>query len=312
VTVVPAPRGPATGEVDAVLAGALDGVPSALRDPCRRVALAGGKRLRAGLVLAAADGADRAVAAAAAVELLHLATLVHDDLLDDAPMRRGVPTINAKEGTGTALLAGDLLIALAGRLAAGVGGWAGALLDEALIDLCAGQAQEADHRYRADVAPDAVLRTAALKTGTLLATACELGARLSGRRDPEALRRYGLAFGTCLQLLDDLLDVLSDDETYGKPTGADFPAGVVTLPAVHGMAADPDLRALLRPGLSADERHRAGELLRTGPGVPATVAEIRRTTAAAAAAAPEFAALPRQYVDRQLALVLPRHRHLLG
>jgi geranylgeranyl pyrophosphate synthase len=314
--------GPATGTVrpagsavDAVLVAALGDVPAALRDPCRRIALAGGKRLRAGLVLAVADGADRAVPAAAAVELLHLATLVHDDLLDDAPVRRGVPTINAKEGTATALLAGDVLIGLAGRLAAGVGGGCGALLGEALIDLCAGQAREADHRFRADVTAGAVLDTAALKTGTLLATACELGARLSGRHDPDALRRYGLAFGTCLQLLDDLLDVLSDDETYGKPTGADFPAGVVTLPAVHGMAADPELRALLRPGLTAEERRRAGDLLRAGPGVPATVAEITRTTeraAGAAGGAPELAVLPRRYADRQLALVLPRHRHLLG
>ena len=321
------PVGDAAGEVDAVVAAALDGVPASLREPCRRVALAGGKRLRAGLVLAAngdsraAAGAGRswapsppAVTAAAAVELLHLATLVHDDLLDDAPVRRGVPTINAQEGTGAALLAGDLLIGLAGRLASAVDGRVRALLDEALVDLCAGQALEADHRWDADVTADTVLRTATLKTGTLLGVACEIGGHLGGAADPAGLRGYGLEFGTVLQLVDDLLDLLSDEPTYGKPTGVDFPAGTVTLPAVHGLAASPGLRPLLRPGLDPADRRRAGDLLRAGPGIAATLAEVRHRAGWAADRLPPgatLAGLPGRYVTRQMGLVLPQHRHLL-
>ncbi len=284
--------------LDEVLAGALDGVPASLRDPCRRVALAGGKRLRAGLVLAVSNDSSAAavtaagespaatVTAAAAVELLHLATLVHDDLLDDAPVRRGVPTINAKEGAATALLAGDLLIGLSGRLASSVDPHVRALLDEALVDLCAGQALEADHRYDAGVTAETALRTATLKTGTLLGVACEIGGHLGGAADTAALRAYGLDFGTVLQLVDDLLDLLSDEPTYGKPTGADFPAGTVTLPAVHGLAACPDLRSLLRPGLAPADRRRAGDLLRAGPGIAATVDAVHALIGRAAGRLP--------------------------
>ena len=107
--------------IEAVLTGALDGMPAALWEPSRRIVAAAGERLRAGLVLAVAGRAwpgtsRRTAAAAVAVELLHFASLVHDDLRDDAPVRRGVPTINAKEGTGVALLVGDVLIGLAHRL----------------------------------------------------------------------------------------------------------------------------------------------------------------------------------------------------
>ncbi len=308
---------PATA-VDAVLAGALDGVPASLREPCHRVALAGGKRLRAGLVLAAATVAGEhppaAVTAAAAVELLHLATLVHDDLLDDAPVRRGVPTVNAKEGAATALLAGDLLIGLAGRLASRVDGHVRASLDEALVDLCAGQALEADNRYHAGADAETVLRTATLKTGTLLGVACEIGGHLAGAADTADLRAYGLDFGTVLQLVDDLLDLLSDEPTYGKPTGVDFAAGTVTLPAVHALAACPDLRMLLRPGLDPADRRRANDLLRAGPGIAATVRTVHARVRRAGDRLPastELAGLPGRYVTRQMALVLPQHRHLL-
>ncbi len=311
--------GIAAGAVDQMLAVALDDAPAALRDPCRRVALAGGKRLRARLVLAAAgtpapapDRVEAATTAAAAVELLHLATLVHDDLLDDAATRRGVPTINAKEGPGTALLAGDLLIGLAGRLASSVDGHTRSLLDEALVDLCAGQALEAAHRYDPGVTAGTALRIAALKTGTLLGTACEVGGHIAGSADGTALRDFGRDFGTVLQLVDDLLDLLSDEHTYGKPTGVDFAAGTVTLPAVHGLAAHPALRTLLRPGLGPRDRRRANDLLRGGPGVAATVAAAEEFAARASArVSGALAELPGRYVARQMTLVLPEHRRLL-
>jgi heptaprenyl diphosphate synthase len=131
-----------------LLIDALDGIPGSLREPCRRIAAAG-NRLCAGLVLAVAGRAwpgtsRRTATAAAAIELLHLATRVHDDLRDDLPVRDGVPTINAGEGTTTALLAGDLLIGLATRLAATAG--TGPALGEALTAVCAGQALAAGHR----------------------------------------------------------------------------------------------------------------------------------------------------------------------
>ncbi|WP_199509346.1 polyprenyl synthetase family protein [Nucisporomicrobium flavum] len=300
--------GPAA--VERMLAQAFDGLPASLAGPCRRLALAGGKRLRASLVLTVAGDAAAAVPAAAAVELLHLATLVHDDLLDDAPERRGVPTVHAAEGAGTAVLAGDVLIGLAGRYAARAGVHAAALASDALVDLCAGQALEAAHRHDPGVTATTALRIAELKTGTLIATACELGAAAAGRNS-DGLRAYGLAFGIVLQLLDDLLDLLSDDETYGKPTAADFAAGTVTLPAVHTLAAEPRLRDLLRPGLTAAERDTATRLLRRGPGIAETLRTIDELVDQATRFRPDLADLPRAYAERQLRLISPRHRGLI-
>lgn len=300
--------------VEAALAAVLDSAPPSLREPCHRLVRAGGKRLRAGLVLAIAGDHPGSATAAAAVELLHLATLVHDDLLDEAPIRRGTPTVNAKEGPATALIAGDLLIGLAGRLASAVDGHVRAILDEAMVDLCAGQALEADNRYHAEVDAATALRTATLKTGTLLGAACEIGGHLGAAADPADYRAYGLDFGTVLQIVDDLLDLLSDEQTYGKPTEADFAAGTVTLPAVHGLAAYADLRALLRPGLDPSERRRANDLLRSEPGIAATVRAVDAITARARQRAVALrlpAQLLQEYVDRQMALVLPQHRHLV-
>lgn len=296
--------------VERSVAGAFDGLPGTLAAPCRRLASAGGKRLRASLVLTVAGPAPAAVNAATAVELLHLATLVHDDLLDGAPTRRGVPTVHTTEGRETAVLAGDVLIGLAGRYAARAGGEAAALLSDALVDLCAGQALEAAHRYDAGTTATTALRVAELKTGTLIAAACELGA-VAGGRSRAGLRPYGLAFGLVLQLLDDVLDLLSDDDTYGKPTGADFPAGTVTLPAVATLAAEPALRDLLRPGLTPAERDHANDLLRRGPGTTAALRVVDDLVEQAARFRPDLGDLPRRYAGRQLGLISPRHRDLV-
>jgi geranylgeranyl pyrophosphate synthase len=219
---------------ETVLTEALDGVPGPLREPCRRVASAGGDRLPARLVLAVAGRAwpgtsRRTATAAASVELLHLALLVHDDLRDDAPVRRAVPTINAEEGTGFAVLAGDLLIGLSHRLAAAAG--AGPLLGDALTAVCLGQALELE----ADN-----LRVAELRTGTMLATACLLGAIVTGTPE-DGLREFGLAFGTAVHLLDDAL-------ALPKESAADVPATLRTVDDLVARAATarPELATLAR------------------------------------------------------------------
>jgi heptaprenyl diphosphate synthase len=265
---------------EAVLTGALDDVPGPLREPCRRLADAGGERLRAGLVLAVAGRAwpgtsHRTATAAAAVELLHLAALVHDD----APLGHGVPTVSAKEGAAVALLAGNVLTGLAFRLAAAAG--AGELISEAVVGLNAGRAREADNQVPS--AGDALL-IAELRTGTLFAAAARLGALVTGAPD-EGLHEFGLAFGTAVQLLDDVL---------GLP--ADLAAGRNTLPVVHALAAHPDLRRRRRPG--------PGLL---GAGVPATLRTVDDLVERAAAARPELAVLPRRYRDGRLAPIASRY-----
>jgi geranylgeranyl pyrophosphate synthase len=324
---------PATGEdVEAALIAELDRLPAPLAGPCRRVGAAGGKRLRPRLVLAAAAATGRAggrrlVDAAVTVELLHLATLVHDDLLDDAASRRGVPTINAVEGPATALLAGDLLIGAAGRLAASVGAEAAGLVQQALMDLATGQAVEELSRYDAGVTREQALEVAAGKTGTLLRTACQLGALASPDVSAdllEALGDFGMAFGTCLQLLDDVLDLVSSSALYGKPTGVDFASGTVSLPAVAALERSEELRNLLRPGLTELERQQALTLLRAGGGVAEALhcafdhaGRAQRTlTGVQDAGEPQaiarLAPMPWDLITGQLALVLPRHQHLLG
>jgi geranylgeranyl pyrophosphate synthase len=204
---------------------------------------------------------------------LHLAALAHDD----APLPHGVPTITAKEGAAVALLAGNVLTGLAFRLAATAG--AGELLGEAVVGLNAGRAREADNQVPS--AGDA-LRIAELRSGTLFATAARLGAVVTGT--PEGgLPEFGLAFGTTVQLLDDVLSLPED-----------VAAGRNTLPVVHALAAHPDLRRRPRPELLA-------------AGVPATLRTVDDLVARAAAAAPDLAGLARRYRDGQLAPIASRY-----
>lgn len=254
--------------VDAVLADATRRGGSRLAEPITRV-FSGGKRLRPALALAVADGDDtggtnRALAAAASVELLHWATLVHDDVIDDARSRHGLPTLNAREGLGQAVVTGDLLIGAAFELGAQAGPQCVTLLAQTLTALCVGQAREEGHRFDDTVSEQDVLAAITGKTGSLLQTAARLGA-VSGELDAEvgdALGEFGLAFGVSLQILDDIMDLVSTPERLGKPVLSDFANGTITLPAVAAFRLHPELREFVRPGLSPAECDRAVSLLR--------------------------------------------------
>jgi heptaprenyl diphosphate synthase len=257
----------------------IDELDGPLVGPLRRVVGAGGKRLRPALTLtiarlSPATELDDALDLAAAVELLHSATLVHDDLIDGSDTRRGVATLNAREGVAAAVVSGDLLIGAAGVLAAGVSADASQVLAQTLIDLCQGEAGEEGLRFAADAELSQIDRVMRLKTGSLLRTACQFGALASGRslNDQQAVAEFGMHFGVSLQILDDLLDVASSPGLAGKPVGADFFAGTVTLPAVHAMRAHPQLRGLLRPGLADHQRSQALDLLRSAEALRPTVA----------------------------------------
>jgi geranylgeranyl pyrophosphate synthase len=329
-------RGPADGalaDVERLIAEAVQRLPGNLAAACERVAAAGGRRLRARLVLtaaAAAGGGDALasgpVVAAAAIELVHLASLVHDDLIDDAPTRRGAPTINAAEGPTAALLAGNCLQAAAMGCAAQVGAAAVEVLQQTIVDLCAGAAREQDNRYRVDVDTAGVLEVAELKAGALLAAACRMGALATGAAGDAAVRvlaEYGRLLGIALQLVDDLLDVTSTAELLGKPVETDFANGIVTLPALPALAADARLRSLLRPDLSPHERRYIVTCIRQNKGVSRTyraaVRHVHRASVLANApavppgsAARALAALPSSFLDAQLRLVHPAHRPLLA
>lgn len=220
-------------------------------DAMRRVAGSGGKRLRPAFTIAAAAllGArgDEVVELAAAVELVQIGSLVHDDIIDSASTRRGTPTINSVEGSAAAIVAGDVLLARAGELASGVSGAAGQLVTRAIADLCLGQFLEMTDTHDTNRTVERHLQSVACKTAALFECACRLGALCAGAdaATSDALGRFGNAFGMAFQLLDDILDVIGDGEALGKPVGVDVVAGVYTFPVLHALAG-PEGRSLAR------------------------------------------------------------------
>ena len=201
---------------------------------------AGGKRLRPMLVLLCAGepGGDAAVRAATAVELVHMATLVHDDVLDQAPLRRGHPTVAASSGRDRAVAAGDLLLSRAFSLLAAAGDdRAVALLAAASVALARGELAQRHDAFDLSISEQRYLERCRLKTATLFECACLLG------HENEQLGAFGAEIGLSFQLLDDVLDVAGPPERTGKARGTDLLDGTVTLPLIEAAAADPEIRA---------------------------------------------------------------------
>ena len=208
---------------------------------------AGGKRLRPLLVMVAcgppadARGSERLLRAAASVELIHSATLVHDDVLDAAPLRRGRPTVFAQGGRLMATATGDLLFAQAfAELARNGSADELRVLSDASSALARGELAQRADAWDAEVAVERYLERCDLKTARLFAAACELGALEAGA-PREVLRTFGRRVGLAFQLLDDVLDVSGPAERTGKHRGTDLLDGTVTLPLILARRADPDL-----------------------------------------------------------------------
>ncbi|HYY77445.1 MAG TPA: polyprenyl synthetase family protein, partial [Gaiellaceae bacterium] len=199
---------------------------------------AGGKRLRPVLVFLSSPAeeraGERAVAGGAAVELVHMATLVHDDLLDGADLRRGRPTVWAEHGEAAAKAAGDYLFARAfAQLAATGDGEAVAVLAEAALALARGEALQRRQAFRPDTSVEEYLLRCSLKTGKLFEAACVLGAGRSG------LGAFGLALGIAFQIADDILDCAGEEHATGKAGGVDLRDGTPTLPLIVAARRDP-------------------------------------------------------------------------
>jgi geranylgeranyl pyrophosphate synthase len=208
---------------------------------------AGGKRLRPLLVFLAAGVPppenEGLLRAAVAVELIHSATLVHDDVLDGSPLRRGRPTVVAAAGRTLATATGDLLFSRAfGELVRSRSLDSIRVLSRASSELARGELMQRADAWRA-VPVERYLERCRLKTAVLFAAACELGAIVGGGPSSE-LARFGERIGVAFQLLDDVLDVSGPPERTGKPRGADLLDGTVTLPLIVARDRDPDLGAL--------------------------------------------------------------------
>ena len=197
---------------------------------------AGGKRMRPLLTLLAAELGDPAspgvVEAAAAVELTHLASLYHDDILDDAELRRGVPAAHVQYGPSVAILAGDWLFARASALVAELGPQCVRIQAEAFARLCEGQIRETSGAGATDDLIGRHLGVLADKTGALIATSAHLGALLSGASENlvAAVVAFGEKVGVAFQLADDVLDLEADPELSGKIPGTDLRERVATMP----------------------------------------------------------------------------------
>jgi geranylgeranyl pyrophosphate synthase len=209
---------------------------------------AGGKRLRPLLVFVAAGpdraGHDAALRAAIAVELVHSATLVHDDVLDAAVLRRGRPTVVASAGRSIATATGDLLFSRAfAELAGGGSVEPVRVLSDASSALVQGELLQREDAWRLETTRERYLRRCDLKTARLFRAACELGALAGGGNVP-LLGEFGERIGLAFQLLDDVLDVSGPAERTGKHRGTDLLDGTVTLPLIIARERDPELERL--------------------------------------------------------------------
>lgn len=249
-----------------------------LTEVASHLIVAGGKRGRPAFAIGAAATAQSAMASvpddvvmgAVSVELVHLGSLYHDDVMDDATTRRTVESVNARWGNLQAILAGDYLLAKASEIAAALGTEVAGLLAATIGRLCEGQVLELQHTYNPLRTEDSYLRSIEGKTASLYATACRIGALTAGlpRDDVDALTTFGRSFGMAFQIVDDILDLVASDEQLGKPAGHDLIEGVYTLPVLRVLArgegdADADtLRGLLGRVLSEDEMVEARAIVR--------------------------------------------------
>ncbi|RMG20454.1 MAG: polyprenyl synthetase family protein [Deltaproteobacteria bacterium] len=233
------------GDFDATLPDELGPAPGVLQTVARTALRAGGKRIRPRLVylayLAAGGEGDIEAACrryAVAVEYLHTATLLHDDLIDGASLRRGEVTAHRRFGPKEAVLSGDLLLARCLSLVAG-GGNLSAMetLARAAERLAVGEAMEVELSRNAELGIDGWYAYAAAKTGALFAASAELGARAAGAGEAwcAALAAYGEAMGLAFQVADDVIDVVSTTERMGKEAGADLRAGIPSLPVIEAL-----------------------------------------------------------------------------
>lgn len=236
----------------------------------------GGKRLRPALCLLAARGGQdfkpaKILPLAAAMEMIHTATLVHDDVIDAADMRRNSPTANAKWGNQVAILSGDYLFARAFQVISGenYGNYVSQRLAELVGNLAVGEIMQDQHLYEAKLDWTGYYDRIKKKTADFLEICCELGGVVGGMApdDCAQLAAYGHAVGMAFQITDDMLDVWQNSEILGKPVGNDIKQGIVTLPILRALETSPcrdELTKILSDSdMTSDMVQRAIDIIRS-------------------------------------------------
>ena len=271
---------------EAKLARLLDSNESVIAEICHYLVDAGGKRLRPTFILLvyrACGGADTniesAVDAAIALELIHSATLLHDDIVDSGLLRRGKSSAFARYGLGPSLIAGDYLFCRAFEICSGFEAALIRTAARACIQLTEGEVMEGRFRHNAGATLNDYIEVIGRKTASLFHAGGKVAADLAGAppHTIDAMAKLGTAMGLAFQMVDDLLDILGPEEKIGKPVGSDLRAGILSLPVVIGVERSAELRAMFRNGTAMEGAafERALELLRD----PNIIAEARRLAA---------------------------------
>ncbi len=240
---------------------------------------AGGKRVRPGFAIAAAattqhqpvPAGEDVLTGGVSAELLHLGSLYHDDVMDQAQVRRNVDSVNAKWGNLRAILGGDFLLARASQLGASLGPEIAELLAATICRLCEGQVRELQDTGNPDRTEASYTDSIEGKTASLLATSCRIGALVAGldRATVDALTEFGRSYGLAFQVVDDILDIVATDEHLGKPSGNDLHEGIYTLPVIRALSTPcgPQLRELLGGPVSDANIRSALQLVQDSGGV---------------------------------------------
>ena len=274
--------------VEAELVRAVEAPTAAMTEMAGHLLGAGGKRVRPLFAIAAGacrpGGVDGpapvdVVRGGVSVELVHLGSLLHDDVIDEAETRRGIESVNARWGNLRAILAGDFLLAKASEIAASLGTEVAGLLAATIGRLCEGEVIELNDAYAVDRSEEAYLRAIEGKTASLLSTACRIGGIVAElpRDHIDRLTEFGLAYGMAFQVVDDVLDVIATDEQLGKPAGHDLVEGAYNLPTLRALAGPQgdELRTILGKVIEGDEWARARELVRQGDAIDESIAVAR-------------------------------------
>jgi len=273
--------------VEAALAASTAAEDPFLTEVAGHLIQAGGKRLRPALVVASAEACgalspvtDEVIRGGVAVELVHLGSLYHDDVMDEAENRRGVQSVNARWGNLVAILAGDFLLARASEIAASLGSEVASLLARTIGKLCEGEVGQLQYAFNPDRPETAYFSSIGGKTASLMATAARIGGLVGGapRSWIDALTDYGHSIGMAFQIWDDIRDLTSTDGQLGKPAGHDMVEGTYTLPVLQALAipgVGEDLRALLGVALDAPAREKARDLVLATTAVQSSIAVAR-------------------------------------
>ncbi len=251
---------------------------SIINDAAAHLIKAGGKRMRPAFVLLAAkyykEDIQDIIPLAEALELIHAATLVHDDLIDNSDTRRGAATVRSKWGNRTSIYTGNYIFAHALTL---LETYDRSDILEILADtsmkICDGEINQMLSCYNTSLGLKNYLRRIERKTALLISVSCQLGAMISNAeaREIKVLKDYGYYLGMAFQITDDILDLVADEKTLGKPTGSDIRQGVITLPAIYALHHDPrreELKGLLgSPELCINEAERIIDIIIDSDGV---------------------------------------------